>query len=76
MIVQDVYWFTPGPYNNPNPKIIGIVIGNDSVTMAPKAYIGIGRGVDKDEDIKNICDNGAKFGMSDARALLLHLGGL
>jgi hypothetical protein len=48
-------------YNTNQSHMIGIVMGLDEVTGEPKAYIGLGDGVDEQADINHIASNGAKL---------------
>lgn len=50
-------------------KCIGIVYGKDEITGEEKSYIGIGFGVDEEEDKKYIAENGAKFPIEAAKKL-------
>ena len=47
----DVYWY----------NLVGIVKVRCSVTEAEKFYIGVGKGIDVEEDIQYIKDWGQKF---------------
>lgn len=56
MRIIESFWFTAMGKIQP----IGIVVCEDEVTRDRKAYIGQGSGIDKDVDIKMICERGAK----------------
>ena len=56
MKINDVFWFTPA-----TGECIGIVYGTDDVTGERKAYIGVGNGINEEEDIALIAKTGAKF---------------
>ena len=61
MKVEKVFWFNGGA----GMPLIGIVFGKDEVTGKAKAYIGQGRGIVEEDDIKLIKDWGAKFRPTD-----------
>jgi len=74
MKILETLWFTEFGSKAP----IGIILGKDSVTGEPKAYIGTGLGHDLDADEQLILGHGAKlypdavhaiatcFGLTDA----------
>ena len=51
---------------------IGIVMGKDEVTNEPKAYIGLGAGINEEADIKYITKRGSKFTKKIAQKLSKH----
>ena len=69
--INDVIWFSAGP--NAGNKIVGIVLTTCAVTGHPKAYIGIGNGMDERQDIELITDWGAKLEPQTAQYIAGHL---
>lgn len=53
----DAVWFT-NPYET---KVMGIVKAYDTITEEYKYYIGFGRGLSEEEDIKDILGWGTKY---------------
>lgn len=66
---MDVIWFT-----TMDGHLIGIVIKHlenpSDLTNVNRAYIGIGKGEDEQDDIKHIQETGAKFPLSEALRLI------
>lgn len=58
------FWFTSSKH------CIGIVVGQDEVTKADKAYIGVVDGGNIEKDEQSIAEHGAKFPVRAARQLI------
>lgn len=63
IIVIDVVWY------NCSNGIIGVVFGYDSVAELYHGYMGIAKGLDLDEDIKLIIDDGCRLNEAQTKAL-------
>ena len=64
MKIIDSIWF------NNSLGTMGIVVGEDEITGKRKAYVGIGRGADQDQDIELIKENGVQLTLSVAEHLV------
>ena len=53
----DTVWFT-NPYEM---NVMGIVKGYDKITKEYNYYVGLGRGLSEEEDIKDILGWGTKY---------------
>lgn len=70
MEIESAIWFSCFDGN-----CIGIVLGKDSVTGKPKAYIGCTRGLDEEGDTNIIVRRGAKLDVLTAKRLHEHFTG-
>jgi len=66
MKIKESIWYSEA--NSISP--IGIILTEDNVTGAEKAFIGTGRGFDEGEDVEKIIQFGAKFPAHIAKMLI------